>query len=76
MTSGSRGTFARDPTRARLRQTPATTAIFHGKKGRVERYHKGEWKAKLIADAEAASRVHEPIALEEWRDARQFWGGE
>jgi hypothetical protein len=38
---------------------------------------------QLIADAEAASRVHEPIALGEgggegegWRDARQFWGGE
>jgi excisionase family DNA binding protein len=36
---------------------------------------------QLIADAEAASRVHEPITLEEgdekegWRDARQFWGG-
>jgi hypothetical protein len=36
---------------------------------------------QLIADAEAASRVQEPIALEEgdekegWRDARQFWGG-
>jgi hypothetical protein len=38
---------------------------------------------QLIADAEAASRAHEPIALGEgggegegWRDARQFWGGE
>ena len=36
---------------------------------------------QLIADAEAASRVHEPTALDEgdekgWRDARQFWGGE
>jgi hypothetical protein len=37
---------------------------------------------QLIADAEAASRVHEPITLEEgdekegWRDAWQFWGGE
>jgi excisionase family DNA binding protein len=36
---------------------------------------------QLIADAEAAPRVHEPITLEEgdekegWRDARQFWGG-
>jgi hypothetical protein len=38
---------------------------------------------ELIADALAASRVHEPITLgggggegEEWRDGRQFWGGE
>jgi hypothetical protein len=37
---------------------------------------------QLIADAEAASSVHEPTALDEgeqaegWRDARQFWGGE
>ena len=36
---------------------------------------------QLIADAEAASRVHEPTALDEsdekegWRDAQQFWGG-
>jgi hypothetical protein len=38
---------------------------------------------QLIADPQAASRVHEPIALGEGggegegcRDARQFWGGE
>jgi hypothetical protein len=36
---------------------------------------------QLIADAQPASRVHEPIAAgggegEGWRDARQFWGGE
>jgi excisionase family DNA binding protein len=37
---------------------------------------------QLIADAEASSRVHEPIALDEgdegegWRDAHQLWGGE
>jgi hypothetical protein len=36
---------------------------------------------QLIADAEAASRVHEPITLEEgdekegWPDAQAFWGG-
>jgi hypothetical protein len=36
---------------------------------------------RLIADAEAASRVHEPIALGEgdekegWPDAQAFWGG-